>query len=161
MECARKKVAFAALSTSAAEKEACTARLRALTVRAFNFAVRNGMVGLTRGKQYAELFEPFSRTPAEVFRGMAKFVETSGSSPEKISGAAKTAAEMVRSRVSSARGVDGENYASPAKFENLGASPASGTSKTSLGDNSPKTSPSGNLSENVRENSPESAKKEA
>lgn len=75
MECARKKVAFATLGTSAADKERCAARLRGMTIRAFNFAVRTGLIGLTRGKQYAELFEPFSRTPAEIMRGLARFVE--------------------------------------------------------------------------------------
>lgn len=118
MECARKKVAFGVFGGSAAEKERCAAILRGLTVRAFNFAVRAGLVGLTRGKQYAELFEPFSHTPAEILRGLARFVDRgdcggdgSGSGGKRAAGAAKAAAQRVTRRiarpVASARGVEG------------------------------------------------------
>lgn len=114
MECARKKVVFRALSTSPAEKERCSSVLRAMTVRAFNFAVRNGLVGLTRGKQYAELFEPFSHTPGEVLRGLARFVEVGDKKEgEKVAGAAKLAAARVTGRAVSSRGVEAVNGASP------------------------------------------------
>ena len=102
--------------------------LRGLTVRAFNFAVRAGLVGLTRGRQYAELFEPFSHTPAEVLRGLARFVDCGGGGAsggngtgcggsaggrgkKSAGGAAKAAAQRVTRRiarpVASARGVEG------------------------------------------------------